>query len=217
MSSNTVFAFVLGAALAAAAPLVVPRAPQQQPPAAGQQQPPPGQPSPEDMKKMFEQAKKFTEPSEAHRKLAEHLGKWDVEWKMTMGPGPGTAVGKCKAEVSWLIEGRFTKMEMTGTFMQQPFKSFGISGYDNFKQAYVRAGVDSMNTFMLTAQGKVTQDGRTLIWYGTMDEYLTGENDKMVKYVDRSIDADHFVEEVHDLAIGEENTKVVELSFTRAK
>jgi hypothetical protein len=39
----------------------------------------------------------------------------------------------------------------------------------------------------------------------------------MVKYVVRWKDADHFIEEVHDLAIGETNTQVIELAFSRVK
>ncbi len=208
MNSSHVVAFVAGAALCAAA------MPWAAPAAATQQEPP--QMS-EEMKKMFEQARQFTEPSEAHQKLADYLGTWDCEWKTAMGPGPMSTVGKSKAVTSWLIEGRFTMTELSGTFMEQPFKAFGIAGYDNFKKAYVRTTIDGMNTFMLSAQGKLAQDGKTMIYYGTMDEYLTGENDKMVKYVLRWKDADHFVEEVHDLAIGEENTKVMELAFSRAK
>ena len=53
--------------------------------------------------------------------------------------------------------------------------------------------------------------------YGTIDEYLTGENDKAVKNVWRFPSDDRMILEVHDLAIGEENTKVVEVTFTRSE
>jgi hypothetical protein len=59
--------------------------------------------------------------------------------------------------------------------------------------------------------------GKALITYGTIDEYLTGEHDKMVKYVWRFLSEDKIVLEVHDLPIGENNAKVVELTFTRQK
>jgi serine/threonine protein kinase len=49
----------------------------------------------------------------------------------------------------------------------------------------------------------------------TLDEYLTGEVAKMVKYVWRFESADRFVIEVHDLPIGENNTKVFEIVHTR--
>ena len=47
-----------------------------------------------------------------------------------------------------------------------------------------------------------------LIYYGTIDEYLTGEHDKMVKTVWRFPSADELVMEVHDLAIGATGTQV---------
>ena len=50
----------------------------------------------------------------------------------------------------------------------------------------------------------------------TLDEYLTGEHDKMVKYVWRFSSKDKMVLEVHDLPIGENNTKVLEISYARA-
>ncbi len=53
--------------------------------------------------------------------------------------------------------------------------------------------------------------------YGTIDEYLTGEHDKMVKTVWRFISDDKMVLEIHDLPIGENNTKVVEITYTRKK
>jgi len=88
-------------------------------------------------------------------------------------------------------------------------------GYDNFKQSYVITTVTNMDTAMLRSEGDLTPDGRALIAYGTLDEYLTGEHDKMVKYVWRFNSPGEMVLEVHDLPIGETNTKVVEITFRR--
>ena len=61
----------------------------------------------------------------------------------------------------------------------------------------------------------MTQSKDALVTYGTIDEYLTGEHDKMVKYVWRFRGDDAMTFEVHDLPIGESNTKVVEVTFKR--
>ena len=50
-----------------------------------------------------------------------------------------------------------------------------------------------------------------------MDEYLTGERDKPVRYTWRLPAPDRRVLEVHDLAIGETDTKVVEVEYARRK
>jgi hypothetical protein len=89
-------------------------------------------------------------------------------------------------------------------------------GYDNFKQSYVTTMVSTMDTAMLHAEGDMDPSGKALLAYGTLDEYLTGEHDKMVKYVWRFVSDDEIVLEIHDLPIGEHNTKVVEITYSRA-
>ena len=59
--------------------------------------------------------------------------------------------------------------------------------------------------------------GKAILSYGTLDEYLTGEHDKMVKYVWRFLSADEMILEVHDLPIGEKGTQVIEIRFKRRK
>jgi len=167
----------------------------------------------DDLKKMVEAAKKWTDPSAAHKKLERFVGKWDVS--TTMGGAP---VGKQKAEYTSIFGGRFVKCELKGKFWIKPdYESLYLMGYDNFKQAFVQTSIDNMNTMMLEAQGKLDQSGNTMIFYGKMDEYLTGEVGKEVKYIYRWKDDDHFTIEVHDLAIGESNTLVIEMQYTRAK
>ena len=91
-----------------------------------------------------------------------------------------------------------------------------ILGYDNFKQSYVSTMISSLDTAMTHAEGDMDPSGNALLSYGTLDEYLTGEHDKMVKYVWRFPSKDKMVLEVHDLPIGEQNTKVLEISYARA-
>jgi serine/threonine protein kinase len=50
-----------------------------------------------------------------------------------------------------------------------------------------------------------------------MDEWMTGEHDKPIRYLQRIIDEDSFVEEIHDLAMGSGETKVFELSARRRR
>lgn len=50
-----------------------------------------------------------------------------------------------------------------------------------------------------------------------MDEPMTGEKDKKVKFVDKVINHDKHTFEIHDLAIPGTNKKVVETVYTRKK
>ena len=72
-------------------------------------------------------------------------------------------------------------------------------------------------TSLLTSEGYFDPSGKTLTMYGLMDEPMTGENGKPVKYVTRILSPGKHVFEVHDLAIGETGTKLVEITLTRKK
>lgn len=169
----------------------------------------------QDMQQMMEKARRYTQPGPHHEHLKRFLGTWKTETRIFMG-GSGSAAEAGTAEFSWLMEGRWLKGSASGTMMKRATESFLLIGYDNFKMSYVVTTVSSMDTAMLRSEGDFTQDENTLLTYGTLDEYLTGEHDKMVKYIWRFLGKDEFVLEVHDLAIGETNTKVVEVRHRRS-
>jgi len=175
-----------------------------------------GQPSSEDMMAMMEKAKKFTQPGDHHNVLQRFVGNWDTETKFFMS-GQASPGEKGTAEAAWLMEGRWLKWEGKGIMMGRPVHTVMILGYDNFKMSYVVTFINSLDTAMLRAEGDMDQNSKTLITYGTLDEYLTGEHDKMVKYVWRFESEDKIVLEIHDLPIGEKDTKVVEIVSTRRK
>ncbi|HET6204629.1 MAG TPA: DUF1579 family protein [Planctomycetota bacterium] len=168
---------------------------------------------------MQEQMRRWTEactPNENHKKLADWIGKWDTKTTMTgMGAEPMVSTGT--AEARWLLEGRWLQEEWTGEIMGKKTRGFVTMGYDNFKRKYVVSFVDSYQTTLNVAEGAFDQTGKVLLAYGWMDEPMTGEQDKMVKYVWRLLSPDKRIFEVHDLAIGESNTKVYEVEYTRRK
>ena len=88
----------------------------------------------------------------------------------------------------------------------------------HYKKKYTSCWVDSASTSMLTSEGLPDRTGKVLAFFGTMDEWLTGEHDKPVKYVFRVINDDQHVFEIHDLGIvdgDKEHTKVMEMTCTR--
>jgi hypothetical protein len=160
-------------------------------------------------------ARRFTQPGEAHKTLERFLGKWTTETRIFF-VGKPTPPERGTSEFAWLMPGRWLKHESNGTIMGQQFKTFLMLGYDNFKMSYVSSQVSTADTAMLYAEGDMDPGGKALLMYGTLDEYTTGEHDKMVRYVWRFPSADRMILEVHDLPIGENNTKVIEVVFTRA-
>lgn len=174
-------------------------------------------PNPTDaMAEMMAKAKHFTAPGEHHEWLKKFLGKWDLQVRMYMG-GKMRLADKGTSEFKWMFEGRWMEWEWTGTFMKMPFRSVTLMGYDNFKQSYVTTTISNIDTMMVRSEGDVDPNGNVLITYGQMDEYLTGENDKMVRYIWRFESDDKMTFEVYDLPIGETNNKVFDVVMTRVK
>ena len=154
-------------------------------------------------------------PGPQHKALERLLGKWDTEVVVPgMGGPPMKSSGT--AEFTWLFEGRWMQQNWSESLMGMPVTGHTIMGYDNFKQKYTTASVNTLETTLLTSEGNFDQSGNTLITYGLMDEPMTGENDKMVQYIWR-LSPDRIVFEIHDLAIGETNNKVIEITYTRHK
>lgn len=201
------------AAIAQTQPTPAPSSP---PPARPAQAKPaaPSTPSQAEMAAVMERAKKYTQPGPSHQLLERFAGKWTTETQFFMAGKP-TPAEKGAAEFSWQLPGRWMKAESTGAFLGRPARSFSLLGYDNFRHSYVMMAVSTMDTAMSHAEGDMDPEGKALILYGPQDEYLTGEIAKLVKYVWRFESKDAMVFEVHDLPIGESNTKVLQVRYTR--
>lgn len=166
----------------------------------------------------YQRYMELSQPGPMHGKLASLVGTWEVSISIAMGgPGSSFATSKGKATYRWLMEGRWLAMEVEGSLMGAPYRSFRILGYDNYKKRFVSSGVDSMTTTLLRSEGALDQSGKVMLSYGLMDEPITDEHDKTVKYVTRFLSDDEHVFEVHDITNFEDNTKVVEMVFTRSK
>lgn len=156
----------------------------------------------------------LTTPGPNHHLLERFIGSWSTETVLMMG-GKRTPAAQGKAEYTWLFPGRWIKGDWDMPIMGMSFKGVSIMGYDNFKMSYVATSVTTMDTAMNSSEGDLDPSGKALILYGTVDEYLTGEHDKMSKTVFRFVNDDKMIMEVHDFAIGENHTQVVEVTFTR--
>ena len=156
-------------------------------------------------------------PSAAHARLQELVGNYDVTVRMSMGNGGTSPESKGTCEFTWLVEGKWLTSKWNVDFMGQKDRITTILGYDNFKERYVWCKVDSMQTTLETASGLFDKSGDNLILWGTIDEPMTPEQDKQVKYVFRNYGKDKWTLEIHDMMIGETGTKVLEFELARKK
>lgn len=172
-------------------------------------------PSQEEMMKRWQES---MTPGDAHKKLEAFVGSWESEVKMWMnGPGSEPAVSKGTAEYTMILGGRFLQQTVTGEMMGQTMNGVGITGYDNFKKKYVSFWIDNMGTAMSHMEGSIDNDGRVMTMWGKMDEPMTGEKGKKVKYVTRVIDKDKHVFEVYDVPAWGEKQPVMVVTHTRKK
>lgn len=157
-------------------------------------------------------------PGAPHKALDAYEGSWETTTKIWMGgPTAPPSESKGTADIRWILGGRYLEQRVKSGMMGMPMDGYGLTGYDNMNKKYVVFWVDNLSTSMYTAEGAMDQSGKVLTVYGKMDEPMTGEHDKNVKYVTRMIDQNTFVHEIHDLAIGEPNTLVVEVTYRRKK
>ena len=170
---------------------------------------------------MDEMMKKMAEastPGPMQKKLDVFAGSWNIKSSFWMGGAdkqPVTSTGT--AEFKWILGGRFMQQEFSGDVMGQTMHGMGLNGYDNIRKKYTMFWVDDMGTIMTTGDGNFDQSGKVMTLYGKMDEPITGEFDKNVAYITRVIDNDKFVFEIHDLSLGGNSTKTMEMEYTRKK
>lgn len=186
----------------------------QEKPATGKQESKANPDTQEMMKKWMDAAT----PGAHHKALEHFIGKWDLACKMWMeGPGKPPSQTKGTSEVKWILGGRYTLEEMKSEIMNMPHLGMGITGYDNFKKQYVSLWIDNMSTAMFNTLGAFDASGKMLTSTGKMDEPMTGETDKTVKYVVQIVDKDKHIFSVYDLPGTPNEFKVVEITYTRKK
>jgi hypothetical protein len=170
-------------------------------------------PSEEEMMKRWEES---MTPGDAHKKLEQFVGSWDVETKVWMkGPKGEPSVSKGSAENTMALGGRFLQQEFSGEMMGQPFNGVGYTGYDNFRKKYVGFWIDNMTTAMSTMEGTMDKEGTTLSMLGKMDEPAIGKKDIKVKYVTRMVGKDKHIFESYDLTAYGDKQPVMVITYTR--
>jgi hypothetical protein len=170
-------------------------------------------PSQEEMMKRWQEA---MTPGDAHKKLEDLVGSWDAEVKSWMnGPKGEPTISKATSEHKMALGGRFLQQDVTGEMMGQPFAGVGYTGYDKMKKKYVAVWMDNFGTMISTMEGTMDKEGTTLTTWGKMDEPMTGERDKKVKYVTRIIDKDKLIFEMYDLSTWGGKNPVMQITYTR--
>jgi len=172
-------------------------------------------PSEEEMMKRWQES---MTPGAQHKMLEESVGTWDAEVKMWMkGPTGEPMVSKGTSESKMVLGGRYLQQDFTGEMMGQPFVGTGFTGYDNFKKKYVSFWIDNMSTGMSTMDGVPDKSGKSVTMWGKMDDPMTGEKGKKIKYVTRFVDKDTQVFETYDVSAHGDKKPTMLITYKRKK
>jgi len=153
-------------------------------------------------------------PGAAHKALDPMVGEWNIASKWWMAPGAPPMETKGQTTKHWIFGGRFLQDDYNGEFMGSPMKGLGLTGYDNLKKKYTSFWIDAGGTAMYTSLGTVDASGKVFTFRGKMDDAMTGEKGKAVKYIIRLVSADKHVFEIHEPAKGKDSL-VAEMVYTR--
>ena len=108
-------------------------------------------------------------PGAQHKVLAQSIGTWTGQCKMWMAEGMEPTVSECTANYSSLMEGRYTKCEVSGSTPMGPFVGLGTYAFDNVAQKYQSTWLDNCGTGIGTGTGELSADGKTMTWTYTFN------------------------------------------------
>ena len=170
-----------------------------------------------DEQAMMEAWTKAMTPGKNHELLKRMNGEWTTTMKAFMGgPDQPPMTSSGKATISSIMGGRYSKQEYSGNMMGTEFQGLGITGFDNIRKLFVGSWVDSAGTGILTMTGGISPDEKTLTMFGQMDEPMTGEIGKTVKWVTEFKTADSFTFTAYEVLYGKEFV-AFQIEYARAK
>ncbi len=112
-------------------------------------------------KEMKAKMEEYSTPSEAHKRLAEHAGKWKYTSKWWMSPDAKPEETSGTAEMKMILGGRYLLQTVKGKAMGQNYEGQGVTGYDNLKKEYFSTWMDNMGTGMVHGTGSYDESTKT--------------------------------------------------------
>jgi hypothetical protein len=140
-------------------------------PLAAQEQQEYASPAMAEMMAAYEKAGMVTDHHKALEKMA---GTWELTVKMWMDPAAEPMVSYATSESEMIFGGRFLAEEVTGDFMGQEFKGYGLTGFNNISGEYESTWADNMSTTLYRYTGTFNESGEFIMEGKNLDP-MTGE------------------------------------------
>ncbi|MEK7484756.1 MAG: DUF1579 domain-containing protein [Planctomycetota bacterium] len=155
-----------------------------------------------------------SQPGPQHAHFKEMAGDWDTVSTFWMKPGeaPQTCKGTNTNEV--IFGGRYLVQNYKGDFMGMAFEGMGITAYSNVKKQVEMVWIDSCGTGVYHSTGNCDGTGKVITLCGE-DTPMPGMSFK-TRDVIRIIDANKYTFEMYRTPAGGQESKVMEIVYTRA-
>lgn len=151
-------------------------------------------------------------PNEHHSALAAMAGKWEVTAKMWMDPSAPPMELTSTMTSEMIMDGRYLREDIHGSFMGRPFHGVTTTGYNNVTGEYEATWIDNMSTAVYHYTGSM--DGNQLTLKGSYADAVTG--DRIETWSVRTITPDELTDVTHEMRDGEER-KVMEITYRRVE
>ncbi len=168
---------------------------------------------------------KSIQPGKQHEFLKQFVGEWTTTTRMFMAPGAPPMEVQGTASLSMIHGERFLKQDFAGNMAMPgpdgkvvtvPWTGLGVTGYDNNRKLFSFSWTDSMSTGIILGSGALSKDGKTITCFGQMDEPMTGEMGKAVRFTTRAVANDTWTFQIDEVVYGDP-FKVVEVEYKRKK
>lgn len=164
---------------------------------------------------MMEKWAAYATPNDAHKVLAAKAGRWSMKVRCFTAPGAPAVETNAISEMKWILDGRFLEDHTNGEMMGQPFQGLGHVGYDNIKGKYISTWTDNMCTGILKGEGTYDSATKTFTYASEMPDPMSGRY-VTARSVERVIDNDHWVMQIHAPGPDGQEFMMMELVYTRA-
>ncbi|MGD9690107.1 MAG: DUF1579 domain-containing protein [Phycisphaerales bacterium] len=188
----------------------------------------PGDLDPHDPKAMqaaMEAYMQSIKPGKQHEFLKQFEGTWTTTTKMFMDPAAPPMQTSGTATLKMIHGGRFLQHEFSGQMPMPtpdgkinniPWTGLGLTGYDNNRKLFTFVWTDTMTTSLIAGKGSLDRTGKIMTCFGEMDEPMTGEIGKAVRYTTTVVSPDKWTFKIDEVLYGDPFT-VVEVEYTRKK
>jgi hypothetical protein len=154
--------------------------------------------------------------NEHHETLARMVGTWQAKSKYRPDPDAPWSESTAVSEQKMIMGGKFLIENISGEMMPgMKWEGMGITGYDNVKQKYTSAWIDSMSTAIMTSLGTIDDAKKVITFHGTVDDPMTGKRDKPVKTILRMINDGKTVVEMYEKDANGEWYKNLEVVYAK--